>query len=76
MKNRTDSEILSQLMALTKAKAVAPTPEDLEEIRKLEEFKAKSDADKAVSLKERAREKQKADMLAQARGEGAAETNA
>lgn len=76
MKHRTDSEILSQLVAITKAKAVAPTPEELEEIRKLEQFKIKSDADKLVSLRERQRKQLKAEMLAKARGEGATETDA
>ncbi|KAI9734705.1 MAG: hypothetical protein M1818_006692 [Claussenomyces sp. TS43310] len=69
MKHRTDSEILSQLMALTKARPVDPTPRDLEDIRKLEEFKVKSDADKAVSQKVRDDKAHHAAMLAQARGE-------
>lgn len=72
MKHRHESEILSALMAATKAKALEPTAEEKELMRTLEEARKLSETDskrsKAVNEKRRAQEA----VLAQARGELAA----
>jgi large subunit ribosomal protein MRP49 len=69
MKDRQESEILGKLMEITKAKPVRPTAEELQQIRELEEQKAKSDAVRVLSLAEKARRQREKDILNQARGE-------
>jgi large subunit ribosomal protein MRP49 len=72
MKHRTDSEILTQLMALTRAKPVYATPEEVEQLRELEEARKQSLRDQTRSIKENEKRKKRDAMLAQARGEIAA----
>lgn len=76
MKHRHSTEILSQFMALTKAKALEPTAKDLELAQEVEERKMQTEKDsKQSALVNEARKKKEA-MLAQARGEIAqAQTN-
>lgn len=72
MKHRHESEILSQLMSITKAKPVQVTPEETQQIKDLEEHRIQSEKDsKAMQLVNEKRRRKEA-MLAQARGEVAA----
>jgi large subunit ribosomal protein MRP49 len=70
MKHRHESEILSQLMSLTKATPVAPTSEEAEQLRSLEEHRIQSEKDSARSHEVNEKRKQKEAILAQARGQG------
>jgi len=72
MKHRHESEILSQLMTLTKAKPVKPTAEELRQIQELEEHRAQSERDSKRMHEVNEKRKQTEAMLAQARGELAA----
>ncbi|EME89563.1 uncharacterized protein MYCFIDRAFT_49125 [Pseudocercospora fijiensis CIRAD86] len=73
MKNYTSSEILDAVVRLTKAYPVEPTPKDLEEMRKLEEQRARSEKDSKLSQEVRARAKREKQLLGQARGEVASQ---
>ena len=68
MKHRLDSEILDQLLKLTKAKIVLPTPEETRQIRELEEQNAKSARDATMMAAENAKRKREEEILKQARG--------
>jgi large subunit ribosomal protein MRP49 len=72
MKHRNESEILSKLLAVTKALPIEPTEEELEQIRDLEERKrlGEQDSKRSHALNEKRRRTEA--MLAQARGELAA----
>jgi large subunit ribosomal protein MRP49 len=72
MKHRHESEILSQLMSITKAVPVEPTPEELQQIRDLEEQRLLSERDSKKSQAFNERKRHEEAMLAQARGEVAA----
>jgi large subunit ribosomal protein MRP49 len=67
MKHRRDSEILSQLLSIAKAFPVTPTPDELEQIRILEEQQALSERDSARHIAHNLAEKRKQDLLKQAR---------
>jgi len=69
MKHRLDSEILDQLLKLTKAKVVRPTAEEQRQMQEIEEQNAKSERDAAMMAEVNARKKMEEDMLTQARGE-------
>lgn len=69
MKNYTSSEILDAVVRLTKAYPVQPTPEDLEEMQRLEEQRKRSERDRMLSLEKRAKKKREQQLLEQARGE-------
>lgn len=69
MKNYTNSEILDALVRLTKAYPVEPTPEEQEELAKLEEQKRRSAVDSKLSQEVRARVKREKELLEQARGD-------
>lgn len=69
MKHRLDSEILDQLLKLTKAKVVRPTAEEQRQMQEIEEQNAKSERDAAMMAEVNARMKMEEDMLTQARGE-------
>ena len=73
MKNYTNSEILDALVRLTKAYPVEPTPEEQEELAKLDEQRRRSDKDKKLSQEVRARVKREKELLQQARGDVAAQ---
>jgi large subunit ribosomal protein MRP49 len=72
MKHRHESQILSQLLAITKAVPVEPTKEELEQIQELEEQQRLSEQDSKRSQAVNAKRKRTEAMLAQARGEMAA----
>jgi large subunit ribosomal protein MRP49 len=69
MKHRLDSEILDQLLKLTKAKVVRPTAEEQRQMQEIEEQNAKSERDAAMMAEVNAKKKMEEDMLTQARGE-------
>jgi large subunit ribosomal protein MRP49 len=69
MKHRHDSEILEQLLRLTKAKVVRPTAEEQREIQEMEEQNAKSERDATMMAKVNAKKKREEEILEQARGE-------
>jgi large subunit ribosomal protein MRP49 len=69
MKHRHDSEILEQLLRLTKAKVVRPTAEEQREIQEMEEQNAKSERDANMMAKVNAKRKREEEILEQARGE-------
>lgn len=69
MKHRTNSEILQELIRVTKAYPIEATAEEQEEIRLLEEQRLRSQRDSAKSAEVRARVKREKELLEQARGD-------
>jgi large subunit ribosomal protein MRP49 len=69
MKHRLDSEILDQLMSLTKARAVRATAEELRQIQEIEEQNARSERDALKMAKVNEKRKREEAILTQARGE-------
>jgi len=69
MTDRQASEILADLLRITKAVVVEATPEERETLEELEEARIRSERDSALSLEVRARRKREEALLAQARGE-------
>jgi large subunit ribosomal protein MRP49 len=69
MKHRHDSEILEQLLKLTKAKVVRPTAEEQREIQEMEEQNARSERDAVMMAEVNAKRKREEEILEQARGE-------
>lgn len=67
MKMKESSDVLAQLMEVTGATQVEPTPEEVELMRDLEEQAAKSKEDSIRSLAARAQWKKEKDMLRAAR---------
>ncbi len=72
LKHKHESQILAQLLAITKAVPIEPTEEELEQIRELEEQQRLSELDSKRSQAVNAKRKRTEAMLAQARGEVAA----
>jgi large subunit ribosomal protein MRP49 len=72
IKHTHESQILSQLLTITKAVPVEPTEEELEQTRELEEQQRLSEQDSKRSQAVNAKRKRTEAMLAQARGEVAA----
>lgn len=72
MKHRHESEILSQLLSITKAVPVEPTQEELAQLMQLEEQRILSEKDAQRSHVVNEKRKRTETMLAQARGEVAA----
>jgi len=68
MKHRLDSEILDQLLKLTKAKVVTPTPEEARQVREIEEQNVRSAKDAALMQAENAKRKREEEIMRQARG--------
>lgn len=68
MRNRSDSEILKQLLDVTKAKEVEIEEEDVEKLRELAEFRARSERDSAQHHKANEEKRRKEVMLNAARG--------
>lgn len=73
MTNRTATEILRDLMSLTKAMPIEPTPQEREELENLDQMRQRSAEARALSLEVRAKRKREEALLAQARGEIAAQ---
>ncbi|EMC95050.1 hypothetical protein BAUCODRAFT_35049 [Baudoinia panamericana UAMH 10762] len=67
MKHRTNSEILDELVRITKAHPIEPTEADREELRMLEEQSVRSAAAREKSAEYRAKVKREQDLLEQAR---------
>ncbi|CAK3982000.1 Hypothetical predicted protein [Lecanosticta acicola] len=74
MKGYTNSEILDALVNLTKAQPIEPTPQDQEELARLEEQRKRSEVDSLLSQQVRAKVKREKELLQQARGDMAAQT--
>ncbi|GAB7346119.1 hypothetical protein MBLNU457_4869t1 [Dothideomycetes sp. NU457] len=73
MTNRLASEILADLLRITKAVTVEATPEEREQLEMLEEMRIRSEKDSALGKEVRAKRKREEALLAQARGEIAAD---
>jgi len=69
MKHYHESEILSQLLSITKAVPLQPSPEELQQISDLEEQRKQSEMDAQRSQKVNEKRRRRDAMLAQARGE-------
>ncbi|KAI9712857.1 MAG: hypothetical protein M1820_001479 [Bogoriella megaspora] len=69
MKNRTDAQILQDLLNVTKAIEVQPTPEDEEMLQTLAEQNQRSEKDRQLMAAVIAEKKKEEDRLKQARGE-------
>ncbi|KAK6226035.1 hypothetical protein QIS74_02082 [Colletotrichum tabaci] len=69
MKNKHSEDILSHFLAETKAEAILPGPEDENEMKAVEELKAKGEVDRQRNRKIREEEKKEKAMLARARAE-------
>lgn len=69
IKHKRESEILEQLMALTKAVAVVATPEEEEQLQQLAEDDKKSELDAQRSAEVNERRRETAALLDQARGD-------
>lgn len=69
MTHSTSAEILEAFKGLTKGIEVQPTAEEKEELRLLEEQRARSARDAKVSADVRARKKREEMLLEQARGD-------
>ena len=69
MRHRPNSEILSELIRVTGAYPVEPTPEDREEMRLLEEQRVRSEQAAKLSAEVRARAKREKELMEQARGD-------
>ncbi|KAI6910687.1 hypothetical protein KC318_g541, partial [Hortaea werneckii] len=67
-------EILQDVIRMTKAFPVEPTPEEQEEMRLLEEQRVRSLRDSKLSQEVRARQKREQELLQQARGDVASQT--
>ena len=72
MKHRHESEILSQLLSITRAVPVEPTQEELVQFKELEEQRRLSEKDTQRSQAVNEKRRRAEAMLAQARGEVAA----
>lgn len=69
MKHRLDSEILEQLLKLTKAKIVEPKPEELREIKELERLNNSAVKMQIEMRKKYEKDRKEKDMLKIAKGE-------
>ena len=70
MKHKSESEILSRLLELTKAMPYEATPDELAELRDVEDYNRKSTRDRAAQSKLNQIKKQEQALLDQARGAG------
>ena len=68
MKHRHESEILSELLSLTKASRVEPLPEDKAELEKLAEEERQAGLDRARNAAYTEQKRQDKALLDQARG--------
>lgn len=69
MKFRSNSQILDELMRITKAYPIEPTAEEKEEIKFFEEQAVRSEKDRTMMRDVRARIKREKELLDQARGD-------
>lgn len=68
MKDRPESEILDQLLALTRARIVRATPEETRQIQEMEEQNARSDRDAVLMAEVNAKKRREEEIMRQARG--------
>jgi large subunit ribosomal protein MRP49 len=69
MKNKTASQILAQVISLTKARPVRATAEETRQIRELEEFEERSEEVRQRMAKVNEERRREEAILTQARGE-------
>ena len=70
MKHKSESEILSRLLETTKAMPYEATPDELAELRDVEDYNRKSAVDKAAQSRLNQIKRQEQALLDQARGAG------
>ncbi|CZS98631.1 related to ribosomal protein MRP49 [Rhynchosporium agropyri] len=68
MKHRPESEILDQLLAVTRARVLKPTAEDLRQVQEIEEQDARSERDAIMMAEVNAKRKREEAIMTQARG--------
>lgn len=73
MTNRLPGEILADLLRITKAVTVEATAEEREQLAELEEMRTRSEQDSRLGKELMAKRKREEALLAQARGEIAAD---
>ncbi|KAL1792750.1 mitochondrial 54S ribosomal protein mL61 [Alternaria dauci] len=69
MKEQSESEILEALVQKTGALEIKPTEQELAEIKELEEFKERAEADRVLVRENLMKERREAELLKLARGE-------
>jgi len=69
MKHRPESEILDQLLAITRARIVKPTAEETRQIQEIEDQNARSERDSIMMAEVNAKRKREEAILIQARGD-------
>ncbi|KAK0107318.1 hypothetical protein ONS95_004012 [Cadophora gregata] len=69
MKHRPESEILDQLLAITRARIVKPTAEETRQIQDIEDQNARSERDAIMMAEVNAKRKREEAILIQARGD-------
>ncbi|KAH7356861.1 50S ribosomal protein-like protein Mrp49 [Rhexocercosporidium sp. MPI-PUGE-AT-0058] len=69
MKHRPESEILDQLLAITRARVVKPTAEETRQIQEIEDQNARSERDSVMMAEVNAKRKREEAILIQARGD-------
>lgn len=72
MKNRTNSEILKELMRVTNAYPIEPTPQELVELKSLEEQAVRSEQARTAMAEHKARVKREREILEKGRDSMAA----
>ncbi|KAL2073383.1 hypothetical protein VTL71DRAFT_10707 [Oculimacula yallundae] len=68
MKHRPESEILDQLLAITRARVLKPTAEELRQVQEIEEQDARSERDAIMMAEVNAKRKREEAIMIQARG--------
>ncbi|KAJ5038110.1 uncharacterized protein L3040_006979 [Drepanopeziza brunnea f. sp. 'multigermtubi'] len=74
MKHRPESEILDQLLALTRARVVKATAEESRQIQEIEEQRVRSEKDAILSAEVLAKKRREEAILAAARGSTGADS--
>jgi len=69
MKHKSEDEILEAMLQVTGGQQIQPTQGELDTLKELEEFRARSQQDSERSKEVRAKWKREQEMLKQARGE-------
>jgi len=72
MRDQSESEILEALVEKIGAVEIKPTEEELAEMKEIEEFKERSEADRVLVREKLIKERREAELLKLARGEAPA----
>ena len=72
MRDQSESEILEALVEKIGAVEIKPTEEELAEMKEIEEFKERSEADRVLVREKLLKERREAELLKLARGEAPA----